>query len=104
MTNMVHRTESATEIEPILVVDDWVWLRRNIEEFTFVDPDTEPDTEATAQQMWRAEEVTYRLKAGEEPPTPEMFNRVWLEKTEDNSVQAQIDDLNNAVMELASLL
>ena len=88
-------TQAATPLAPIMVVDGWVWLRRNIRDT--VDPET-------GQTLWVAEEVSYQLGVGEPPPTEETFTQKWLTHTENTSLQAQIDDLNAALIEIAGLL
>lgn len=86
---MIVRTQSPNPIEPIVIVDGWVWLHRNIEK---------------AEEGWEADEVCYRLQPHEATPTLENLNLIWAQKTEDRSLQAQIDDLNGALVEIAGLL
>lgn len=92
---MIQETESATPLAPIMIVGEWVWLRKSIVEF---------QDDETGQPMWKALELSYRMEADEEPPTEKTFNRAWLRHSEDNSLQAQIDDLNAAIIEIGGLL
>ena len=87
---MIVRTQSPNPIEPIVIVDGWVWLHKDIEE--------------TEEDGWVADEVCYRLQPHEATPTLENLNITWAQKTEDRSFQAQIDDLNDALVEIAGLL
>lgn len=87
---MIVRTQSPNPIEPIVIVDGWVWLHRNIEEIE--------------QGVWEADEVCYKLQPNEPLPTLENLNFIWVQKTKDSSLQAQINDLNDALVEIAGLL